>query len=347
MSVFNGANPNGTWRLYVRDDFTTDSGFIGGGWSLSVTSDRGAMVVTDTLPVGASFIGASGTGWSCTPLGAQVRCIAPAFASGIAPSIVLSASAPITSGIFTNTANVASNLADPAPLNNQAVMTSTLGPPGALGGTVVAAPASNPISGSLIIALDAIRALTYTTLTNGTGQYLLDKLPVGTYNITASAVGYDPASAAGVMVGSALTTTQNFTLALHQADLALTISGPTGSVLASAALTYTLRITNSGPDTITSTVTVSDGISSGAVINGAAGLGWSCTSAALAASCTRLGLPVGPAPAIVVTLTTPASLGVFTNTATITSTVSDPILFNNQAIVTGTIQGIYLPLILR
>jgi hypothetical protein len=38
LSAFNGTDPNGTWSLYVRDDFTGISGTIAGGWSLSVTT---------------------------------------------------------------------------------------------------------------------------------------------------------------------------------------------------------------------------------------------------------------------------------------------------------------------
>jgi hypothetical protein len=38
LSVFDGTDPNGTWTLFVRDDFTDMSGTISGGWSLSVTT---------------------------------------------------------------------------------------------------------------------------------------------------------------------------------------------------------------------------------------------------------------------------------------------------------------------
>jgi len=36
LSVFNGANPNGTWSLFVLDDSSPDSGSIPLGWSMSV-----------------------------------------------------------------------------------------------------------------------------------------------------------------------------------------------------------------------------------------------------------------------------------------------------------------------
>ncbi|HAZ43403.1 MAG TPA: hypothetical protein DCZ55_02685, partial [Cyanobacteria bacterium UBA11371] len=38
LSAFNGSDPNGTWNLYVVDDFGGDSGSIAGGWSLNLTT---------------------------------------------------------------------------------------------------------------------------------------------------------------------------------------------------------------------------------------------------------------------------------------------------------------------
>ena len=38
LSVFNGTNPNGTWKLYVIDDSNGDSGDIFNGWTLNITA---------------------------------------------------------------------------------------------------------------------------------------------------------------------------------------------------------------------------------------------------------------------------------------------------------------------
>jgi hypothetical protein len=39
LSAFDGTGPNGTWRLWVRDDTGGDFGDIGGGWALEITAE--------------------------------------------------------------------------------------------------------------------------------------------------------------------------------------------------------------------------------------------------------------------------------------------------------------------
>ncbi|HET9299195.1 MAG TPA: hypothetical protein VFO11_04575, partial [Candidatus Polarisedimenticolaceae bacterium] len=60
MSVFQGINPNGIWKLYVVDDAGGDSGSIAGGWTLDlVTSTR----VCNASPVAIPDAGASAVSW--------------------------------------------------------------------------------------------------------------------------------------------------------------------------------------------------------------------------------------------------------------------------------------------
>jgi len=39
LSIFNGTNPNGAWKLYAMDDSGQPAGSIGGGWSLTITPE--------------------------------------------------------------------------------------------------------------------------------------------------------------------------------------------------------------------------------------------------------------------------------------------------------------------
>jgi len=41
LGVFNGTNPNGTWRLFVMDQGVGDTGTIAGGWSMVITAANG------------------------------------------------------------------------------------------------------------------------------------------------------------------------------------------------------------------------------------------------------------------------------------------------------------------
>lgn len=50
LSVFNGTNADGTWHLYVVDDFSGDAGSISGGWSLTFTTTNSDYVpATSTI----------------------------------------------------------------------------------------------------------------------------------------------------------------------------------------------------------------------------------------------------------------------------------------------------------
>jgi hypothetical protein len=55
LGAFNGANPNGTWQLFVVDGFDGstadgDSGTISGGWSLTITAQVDKQI-TEQVPV--------------------------------------------------------------------------------------------------------------------------------------------------------------------------------------------------------------------------------------------------------------------------------------------------------
>jgi uncharacterized repeat protein (TIGR01451 family) len=51
LSAFNGADPNGTWSLYVFDDANGDAGRIDGGWTLNIQT---ASPITSSADVGVA-----------------------------------------------------------------------------------------------------------------------------------------------------------------------------------------------------------------------------------------------------------------------------------------------------
>jgi hypothetical protein len=60
LSVFNGTNPNGTWKLYVIDDSAGDNGEITGGWTLTISASPPCP--TSISPTSQSFNASSGAG---------------------------------------------------------------------------------------------------------------------------------------------------------------------------------------------------------------------------------------------------------------------------------------------
>jgi subtilisin-like proprotein convertase family protein len=49
LAAFDGDDPNGTWRLYIVDDGGSGTGWIDGGWCLSITSDAVAEATVTAL----------------------------------------------------------------------------------------------------------------------------------------------------------------------------------------------------------------------------------------------------------------------------------------------------------
>jgi uncharacterized repeat protein (TIGR01451 family) len=87
------------------------------------------LVVTDTLPVGTSFVSATGTDWTCAHAAGTVTCQRASLGSGLSSAITIVANAPATSGTLTNTATVAATQPDPDTANNTASDSTTVQEP--------------------------------------------------------------------------------------------------------------------------------------------------------------------------------------------------------------------------
>lgn len=161
LSVFQGANPNGTWRLFVLDDSPEDGGYLGEGWTLQfITSEpiadlwvaqsapasvpvisnltctlavtnRGpaatSATLTDLLPVTTQFVSATASQGSCTHSNGVLTCPLGVLASGASATVTL-VLAPTQPGPVTNTVSVSGSLFDPGATNNASTLVSTILP---------------------------------------------------------------------------------------------------------------------------------------------------------------------------------------------------------------------------
>ena len=55
LTSFNGIDPNGTWKLFVRDDTGGDAGQILNGWRLEVTTANPLIPVADLVISGTRY----------------------------------------------------------------------------------------------------------------------------------------------------------------------------------------------------------------------------------------------------------------------------------------------------
>ncbi len=116
------------------------------------------------------------------------------------------------------------------------------------------------------------------------------------------------------------------------ADLAITKVGSPKPATAGKDLTYTLKVSNDGPDTATE-VTASDPVPAGTAYVSATTSAGTCSHASGTVSCSLGDLAVGATVTIVITVTVGAGVtaGEVTNTATVSSPTPDPTTSNNTA----------------
>jgi uncharacterized delta-60 repeat protein len=136
LGVFNYANPNGTWQLYVTDDFGGDVGRIAGGWAL-------ALYVTDQPAVLA-------TGGSN-----QTTTVATAFMTSLQATLRDTTGSPISGAVVTFTAPTSGATGTFA--GNSSVYTGTTDAQGVVTASVFTA---NTIVGSYQVTVTSSLALT-------------------------------------------------------------------------------------------------------------------------------------------------------------------------------------------
>ncbi len=116
------------------------------------------------------------------------------------------------------------------------------------------------------------------------------------------------------------------------ADLSITKTPSAANVVVSSPISYTIAVSNAGPDNANG-VQVVDTLPAGHTsIFASGGPTWSCGAVGLVVTCNATSpLGTGAAPNITITATAPATPGPITNTASVTTTNPDPNGANNSA----------------
>ena len=328
-------------------------------------SDAASVSVADVTPAGLSFVSNSGSCVTAFP------CSFATIASGGTRTITAVFKVdPGYSGVspFTNTATVSATTADPAPGNNSAAADTT----------VLAASADVSVSNSGTLSVLPGNEATYTvTVTNAgpsdaTVVGVTLPTPAGLTFVSNSgncvtaypcALGTVPAGATRTIttvfkVGSGYagpspyslsasvsTTTADpvpannsasasTTVGAASADLGLSKSGP-ASIIPGQDVVYTLTVTNAGPSDAAA-VSLADLTPAGLVFVSNAG---DCVTAF---PCSLGNLTAGATRTISATFSLPpgySGSGPITNTATVTSSTSDPSAANNTALATSTVEA--------
>jgi uncharacterized repeat protein (TIGR01451 family) len=338
-------------------------------YTLTVTNNgpSAAAGVTVTETPGAGILGATATGCSGSPL----VCPIGTLAAGATATVTVTATADASlspGGVLTNTASVSAATADPAPGNNSATATTTVGAASADVVVTKAGPLTvtpgGPLTYTLTVTNNGPSAAAGVTLTETPGAGILGATatgcsgtplvcPVGTlatgtavsFTVTATA---DPALPAGTVLTDTATATastpdpapgNNTATVTTQvgpggADLAVVVAAPS-TVFAGGSFDYTVTVTNNGPSDA-SGVALADTLPAGVTFVSATGA--SCTPAV---SCALGTVPAGGSTVVTLHVTAGAlAVGtVLTNTATVSAATTDPTPGNNSAPTTSTVGG--------
>jgi uncharacterized repeat protein (TIGR01451 family) len=335
--------------------------------SNSGPSDATGVLLSDVLPAGVTLVSVQPTQGSCNGT-ATVSCPLGTLAAGGNAMVVIQV-IPNTAGNITDTANVTSGVDDPDTTNNDASITVTvINLPGEADLALSLGADPDPVEVGQVLTYfvdianfgpsDAIGVTLSDVLPAGVS--LVSVQPgqgscVGTTTLTCSlgtiAAGGDVSVEIQVIPNSpgSLTDTASVTSGVHDpdtsnndasvtvtvpgpaADLALTLAANPHPVLVGQLLTYTLNVSNSGPSDATD-VELSDVLPAGVTLVSVLPSQGSC--AGITTISCSLGTVAAGGDASVVIQVIPTQAGNITDTASVTGSLNDPDLTNNNATVT-------------
>jgi len=225
------------------------------------------VTVVQTLPPGATFIGSTGTGWTCVAAGVTVTCsLTGSIASGGSAPLVIHTDAPTTPGTASSSVTAATTSPDPSGGNNTATASVTVlgldggggdgGSDGGGGGAdlvITGAVAPDPVAPG--------GTLTYTIGVHNNGPSasgvvtVVNTLPTGATYTGSSGTGWTC-----VDVLLVVTCTHAGVPADGDAPLQITATAPATPGSLSDVVTVTSTTGDPSPGNNTITITSTDGI---------------------------------------------------------------------------------------
>jgi uncharacterized repeat protein (TIGR01451 family) len=363
VTIFDAPDP-----LYVSNILTYTIGVTNLG-----PSPATGVTVTDTLPVGLSYVSGSSSQGTIGAVGNLVTASVGNLAVG-AGAVLTIQTTPTQAGNFVNAASVTRNETDLNPANNTAQTSTLVNPLADLAVGIAATPAPFYVGGALIYTI----GVTNRGPSPATGVTVTDTLPVGLSYVSSSSsrgtigavgnlvtanVGTLAAGAgavltiqttptqAGNFVNSASVTAseadldlvnntaQTSTLVSPAADLAVTVADAPDPLFIGGELIYTIAVSNLGPSAAL-VVTVTNTLSPGVSFVSATPSGY--TLAGGVVTFTNLGnLGSGGTASATITVK-PNAAGTLTNTTACDSGVTDLFKGNNTVSVTTVVEVLRL-----
>jgi uncharacterized repeat protein (TIGR01451 family) len=328
------------------------------------------LTATVTLPASASVGLVTAAGWSCNTVGQVVTCTRGLLGVGSPSTIQVAVTAPAAPAALSASASIASR-EDLAVGNNSATQGTTVAFPQADLALTKTGPTATASGESFVYTLSVknngpriapsvsvvdtlpsgvsfVSASAGWTCTPGAGNVTcthgalaVDVSSSVDLTVTAPALTVAAArtNSATVSLGAGSTVdptpgndTSSVMTTITPVDLSISKIDSADPVPAGSAITYTITVTN--PSAVAAhALVVDDPLPSGTAFVSATGSGWTCTLMTTTVHCT---LPTSPAmgtptPPITVVVTAPSTQGTISNTATVSSTATDPAIGNNTA----------------
>ena len=322
------------------------------------------VVMTDNLPNDVSFVSANPSQGSCSQAGGLVACNLGNIVNGGSANVTIIITSTVT-GTMTNTASVASGTIDPDNSNNSASEQTTVNFPTAdlsvtksdavdpvtVGDNVtytVTVSNNGPDTAENVVLTDNLsNSVTFVSANPDQGNCSelnnVVTCDLGNINNGESVIAtivVNTNSAGSITNNASVTsntddinsnnnsTSEQTTVYTHEADLSITKSDAVDPVKVGENVTYTVTVSNNGPQTAESII-LTDTLPTGVTFISATPDQGSCSESIGVVSCNLGNIDNASSVAVTVVVKT-TTAGAITNNASVTSNTSDSNTINNS-----------------